>query len=124
MKHVFLVAIAGGMGSLSRWMMSELVQRVLGNNYSWGTTVVNILGCLLFGFVWSFFESRIDISPDVRTIVLTGFLGAFTTFSTFIFETTRFMNEAQWLLAGGNILLQTMGGLFLFFVGMNLGKLI
>ena len=67
--------------------LSGLVQRLAGERFPLGTMAVNLLGCLLFGFVWGYLEGRVGLSPQTRTIVLTGFMGAFTTFSTYAFET-------------------------------------
>jgi len=84
---LLLVALAGGLGTLSRYGLSGIVQRSSSGSFPWGTLVVNITGCLMFGVVWAIVENRFQISSDIRTIVLVGFMGAFTTFSTFVFET-------------------------------------
>ena len=86
--------------------------------------VVNISGCLLFGLLWSVMTGRLAISPEPRTIVLVGFMGAFTTFSSFIFETGQLGRDSEWLLALGNVAVQNITGLIAMFVGLALGRLI
>ncbi len=124
LKKIMLIAIAGGLGTLARYGLSGLVQRLDGSGFAWGTTVVNLAGCLLFGLFWSVAEERFLVSSEIRIIVLTGFMGAFTTFSTYVFETSQLMRDAEWLMAGSNIVLQTVGGLCCFFVGLFLGRVI
>lgn len=120
-KLVWL-ALAGAMGTLSRYGLGGLVQRILGESFPWGTLTVNALGCFLFGFVWTLAEDRLLISGETRFIVLTGFLGAFTTFSTFTFETGGLLRDSEWLLALGNILGQNVLGLTLLFLGLTVGR--
>jgi CrcB protein len=118
------LAGAGAVGTLARYGLSGLVQRLLPTEFPWGTLAVNALGCLLFGIVWSLAEERMLISGQTRIILLIGFMGAFTTFSTFAFETGQMLDDSEWLLAAANILLQNVLGIFLVLAGMALGKLI
>src|SRR5262245_56604702 len=90
-----LVALAGAVGTLARYGLATLVLRVCGEAFPWGTLVVNVLGCFLFGFVWVLGAEKFIIDPDMRTTLLTGFMGAFTTFSTFAFETGQQLREGQ-----------------------------
>ena len=122
MQKIFLLALAGGLGSLSRFGLSGLAHRVLGRSFPYGTAVVNVLGCFLFGLVWGALENRAGLSPQVRVIVLTGFMGAFTTFSTYIFETMAFLQHSQWLMAMLNLVGQNVIGLAFIFLGLSLGK--
>ncbi|MGC9327644.1 MAG: fluoride efflux transporter FluC, partial [Candidatus Hinthialibacter sp.] len=108
--------------SLARYGLAGLVQRLDGVGFAWGTPVVNLSGCFFFGLIWSLAEERIMISGETRAIVLTGFMGAFTTFSTYIFETGELLRDAQYGLAAWNIGFQTVGGLFLFFMGLAAGR--
>ncbi len=121
-QRMALIALAGALGTLARYGLSDIIQRVAGGNLPWGTIIVNIVGCFLFGMVWTLADERLVIGAETRLIVLGGFMGAFTTFSTFIFDTGGFVREAQWLLAGGNILLQTASGLAFLFIGLSAGR--
>jgi CrcB protein len=122
MEQWLLIAFSGAMGTLVRYSLSGLVQRVFGSAFPWGTVTVNILGSFLFGMIWSLTEARLALSPQTRTIVLTGFMGAFTTFSTFMFETSGLMRDSQWTLAAGNVILQVILGLVCVFAGLAIGQ--
>lgn len=123
-KWMFLLATAGALGTLSRYLLSGWTYRVLGERFPWGTLAVNLLGCLLFGFVWSAGVERRWFSPETRTVILTGFMGAFTTFSTFAFETHNQLTDAQWPSAGWNVAAQVVCGVFLVYLGMAAGRMI
>jgi len=118
------IALAGAVGTLARYGLSGLVQRFAPVGFPWGTFVVNICGCFLFGLVWTLAAERFLIGNDVRIVVLTGFMGAFTTFSTFMFESGQLMRDAEWLLALGNVAGQSVVGLVAVFAGLAVGRLI
>lgn len=122
MRQWLWICFAGALGALARYSLTGLVQRLLGSSFPWGTFVVNVLGSFLFGLIWSLAEGRLTLTPQTRTIVLTGFMGAFTTFSTFMFETGGLMRDAQWTLAFGNVALQVIVGLVCLFVGLAVGQ--
>jgi fluoride exporter len=117
-----LIALAGAVGTLARFWLQGFVQRLTGGGFPWGTFAVNVLGCFLFGVVWSMAEERLVISGETRLIILTGFMGAFTTFSTFAFETGEQLRESQWLYAAGNVGGQVVLGVLALFLGMALGR--
>lgn len=123
-EKLIWIGLAGAVGSLARYGLAGIVQSAVGKSFPWGTMSVNLLGCLLFGLVWGLaVESRVTISAEVRLILLVGFMGAFTTFSTFSFETARLLEDSQWLAALGNLTLQNVGGLVAMFAGLALGRL-
>lgn len=119
---LLLIAGAGACGTLARYGLSTLAGRYLGTGYPWGTTLVNLIGCFLFALVWSLVEAKQVIGPDARLVVLTGFMGAFTTFSTFIFESGALISGSQWGPALANILGQNILGLIALAAGLALGK--
>lgn len=121
MAEIIMLAIAGALGTVSRYVLGNAVHRISGDAV-WGTWAVNILGCFLFGVVAALAEKRLEISNAMRLIILTGFMGAFTTFSTFIYETGSFLNDARWLMATVNILIQTLIGLLSLFGGVLVGR--
>lgn len=124
MQKLLLIAVAGSLGALARYGLAGLVQRWTDSVFPWGTVSVNIVGCFLFGLLWVAMEERFSFSPDSRAIVLTGFLGAFTTFSTYMFETQQLLEDSQYFAALGNLGLQNAAGLAAVIVGLSLGKLI
>jgi len=124
LQKLLLIALAGSLGTLARYGLGGLVQTHYGKLFPWGTVVVNLLGCLLFGLVWSSLEERWPTSGQTRTIILVGFMGAFTTFSTFMFETEELLHGAQWLSAIGYFTIHNVGGLAALVGGLALGRLL
>jgi CrcB protein len=116
------LAAMGAVGTLCRYWLDGLVLRMIGQKFPWGILVVNALGCFLFGLIYPLAEERLVISGETRFIVLTGFLGAFTTFSTFTFQTTEFLRDSQWFSAGANIISQIVAGVICMTVGLALGS--
>ena len=123
MSKLSLLFVAGGLGALARFGLSSVIHRWYEGSFPLGTFVINILGCLLFGMIWSLAEDREIIKVEYRAIILTGFMGAFTTFSTYAFETTGLMLDSAWLMAIANVLGQTILGLIAVTVGMAAGRL-
>lgn len=121
-QKLLYLALAGGLGALSRYGLAGLVQRLAGGSFPLGTFAVNILGCFLFGLVWGVLEHR--LGPQFRVVVLTGFMGAFTTFSTYAFESATLMQHGQWGWALANLAGQNVLGLALLFAGLALGRAI
>ena len=124
MKRLLLLAATGAVGTLARYWLSGIVQRVAGAGFPWGTLAVNGLGCFLFGLVWALAEERFLISGQTRLILLVGFMGAFTTFSTYIFETHQMLAATEWLLGTANFVLENIAGLALVLPGMLAGRAI
>ena len=124
LQKLVLLAIAGGMGALARYGLAGFVQKTGGTTFPWGTVVVNLTGCFLAGLLWSLFENRWNVSGQTRTIVLVGFMGAFSTFSTFILETSTLLRSAQWLYAAANLTIQNGIGLLALFIGAALGRMV
>jgi CrcB protein len=122
-KILYLCA-GGAAGTLSRYYLSGVIQRLAGGSYPVGTFAVNMLGCLLFGAVWGYFENRLMAGSEVRLLALTGFMGAFTTFSTYMFETAELVKFGQMAMALLNVVGQSAIGLVLVLAGIALGRLI
>lgn len=122
LKELVWLAAAGAAGTICRYGGSGLVQRLFGEKFPWGTMAVNLFGCFLFGLVWMLAENRLIISGQTRFIILTGFMGAFTTFSSYAFETTGLIHDREWLLAAANLLGQNLLGLAFVFLGFAAGR--
>mgnify|MGYP006301934923 CR=1 FL=1 len=118
------LAIAGACGTLLRYGLAGVAQRATDSGFPFGTAVVNLAGCFLAGLFWSYAQDRVSISAEMRTMILIGFLGAFTTFSAFMLETSSLLRDAQWIWAVGNVLVQTVIGFALLFVGLAVGRLL
>jgi len=117
-----LLALAGAIGALARYGLSGVVQQACGERFAWGTLAVNAIGCFLFGLVWTLGEDRPVITGETRIILLAGFMGAFTTFSTFAFETSEYVHDSQWSLAAANVVGQNLLGLTCVLLGLAAGR--
>lgn len=120
--QLFLLALAGAAGTLTRYGLATWIQRWAGPAFPWGTLAVNLVGCLLFGLVVALSEGRALVGPQARLILLTGFMGALTTFSTFAFDTTQLAGHAGWMLALANVAAQNVLGLASLYAGLTLGQ--
>jgi CrcB protein len=117
------LAFAGALGTLARYGLAGFVHRVNGASFPWGTVGVNLTGCFVAGLLWALFESRWPVSGGTRTLVLVGFLGAFTTFSAFMLETGELVRSAEWMYAAANVAMQNGLGFVALFAGMALGRM-
>ena len=97
MNQVLAIAVGGAAGAVLRFWTSNLVHARLGQDFPYGTLVVNVLGSLLMGFLYILLLERLSLGPEWRAVLLIGLLGAFTTFSTFSIETLNLV-QAGFLL--------------------------
>jgi len=103
MFQILVIAGGGALGAVARFGLSNGVYRWLGRDFPWGTLVVNALGSFLMGLLFVLLLERSLFGPEVRAAVLVGFLGAFTTFSTFSIETLSLVEQGEPLRALLNI---------------------
>jgi CrcB protein len=116
-----LLAVFGALGTIARAEMTLVVQRLTGPAFPWGTVSVNLVGSLLFGLVWAASAGHAR-AADLRLAALTGFMGAFTTFSTLMFDTEQLAEASRWGAAAGNLALQNVAGLVCVGLGLALGR--
>ena len=122
MREVFYIMIAGGLGALGRYYLSGLAHRMFGYGFPYGTLMVNLVGSFLLGFIMQAGLSSDLIPRGMRVVLTLGFLGAFTTFSTFSYETLGFIDEGAWLMASANVLANVVPGIIAVFLGMLLSR--
>jgi fluoride exporter len=121
-KELCWLAVAGAAGALSRYGLSGFVQWIAGEKFPWGTLAVNVVGCFAFGIIWTLADDRLIISGQTRIIILTGFMGSFTTFSTFAFETGALLRDSEWRDAALNLLTNNVVGILGVLLGMAVGR--
>ncbi len=118
---LLLVMVGGGLGAASRYGIGLLTARLWGANFPWGTLIVNLAGCFLVGLLFALADRSRLLSPDLRLLLITGYLGALTTFSTFSLETVYAGRAGLVLQPLTNILIHNLGGLTLAYLGLRLG---
>jgi CrcB protein len=104
-SKLILIMAGGSVGALLRYLLAGFAQRLANGSFPLGTLVVNVVGCLLMGLAGAMFAGPHLIREEYRMALLVGFIGAFTTFSTFGAETFSLANAGQFRLAAVNILL-------------------
>ena len=123
MEKWLLVMLGGSLGAASRYGVSLLSARVFGPQVPYATMLVNLAGCFLIGLLFALADRSRLLTPDVRLLLITGYLGALTTFSTFSLETVSAGRAGLTLQALTNILINNLGGLSLTWLGLRLGGL-
>ncbi len=116
---LLFIALGGAAGALARYGLAGWVQDRAGFGFPAGTMVVNVLGCLLIGFAMRYLEA-VRLAPDVRALVTVGMLGAFTTFSTFSYETVALLEDGAWTRAAGYAAGSVVLGLAAVYAGVFL----
>ncbi len=117
------VTIGSALGGLARYGCSGLVARLIGESFPWGTLAVNVLGSLAIGLVATVTgpDGRIFVGSAARQFLMLGFLGGFTTFSSFSLQTLTLVQDGEWLWAGANVLLSVVACLAAVWAGHALG---
>jgi CrcB protein len=124
MRTILMIAAAGAFGALSRYGISAGVSRFMGAGFAYGTLCVNVIGCFLLGLVMHIAITTDTIPHHWRMAICTGFLGALTTFSTFSYETVRYLDDGSWGLAGANIAANLLLGGVATVGGIILGRVL
>lgn len=118
MRQVALVMVGGSLGALLRYLTGLLAARHLGSSYAWGTLIVNLLGCFLIGVCFELADRRAMLGPSARLLLVTGFLGAMTTFSTYALESVGYAREGSIGLMMANVVANNLGGGLMLLAGM------
>ena len=124
MEKIFSVAIGGAAGALARYGTVVLYQRFTTTTFPLAILTVNVLGSLLFGLIWSYAEDRDWVSENLRLLILTGFMGSFTTFSTFAFDEAMLIRSGSWAIFAANLIISNAAALAAVFIGFRIGKMI
>ncbi len=99
MQKYFLIAVGGALGSMARYWVGSMVANRMGTKFPYGTFVINITACVIIGFSLTLLARRADINPAWRFLVPVGFIGAYSTFSTYEWETLSTLRSGAFFLA-------------------------
>jgi len=118
----FAIACGGALGAVARFAMSHQVYQWFGREFAWGTLSVNVLGSFIMGLVAVLLVDKFDVSTEWRAFIMVGFLGAFTTFSTFSFETMQYIQVGELNKAVLNIAVSLITCLAGVWLGLIAGR--
>jgi CrcB protein len=113
-----MIAIGGAAGAIARYQLAAMVQARIPAGFPLGTFVVNVTGCLVMGVAATLLAERLVVHPNWRYLIPIGFIGAYTTFSTFEYETFRAITEGSWLIGIGNIVASVVAGYIALWIGV------
>jgi fluoride exporter len=122
MKQIILVGIGGGVGSILRYLVKVAAEKIYGNSFPLATFTANMLGCLLIGLLLGYFTKNQNIPSDWSLLLITGFCGGFTTFSTFSSENLNLIQSGNYFTAMAYILGSLILGVLAVFAGFGLVK--
>ena len=122
MLQILAIATGGAVGAVLRFSMSNGVYRILGRDFPYGTMTVNVLGSFIMGILFTLMVDRLAVSTELRSGILVGVLGAFTTFSSFSLETMALVEDGEPMKAILNIVLSVVLCLSATWLGLSLGR--
>lgn len=127
MGNWLLIGVAGATGALARHAISQWTAKWVSDpHFPWATFTINMVGCVFFGLCYAWIDFSETLSPEqqhrYRLVLLTGFAGAFTTYSTYAFQSAMLIEEGKWGFALINIGAHTLFGLLAIFVGTFIGR--
>ncbi len=124
MQKYLLIAVGGAVGSIARYWVGSTVANRMGTRFPYGTFVINITACVIIGFSLTFLAKRVDLSPAWRFLVPVGFIGAYSTFSTYEWETLSTLRAGAFFLAALYAVSSLILGLVAVWGGSVLAELI
>jgi fluoride exporter len=122
LNEILVISLGAILGANARWIISRYAARILGPVFPYGTLVINVSGSFVVGFFMIWATERVLLDPRWRLLVVVGFCGAFTTFSSFAFETMAYLEQGQWLLMSANFLSNNLLCLAAVLAGMALAR--
>jgi CrcB protein len=123
LQKYLLIAVGGALGSLARYWVGSSVANRMGTRFPYGTFVINITACLIIGFSLTWMGRRTEINPAWRFLIPIGFVGAYSTFSTFEWEAFTLLQTSAFLIAALYVSLSFLLGLIAVWVGVLLARL-
>jgi CrcB protein len=123
-SDILTISAGAIVGANARWIISRYVAKVISPVFPYGTLVINVSGSFIVGFFLIWTTERVLVDPRWRLLIVVGFCGAFTTFSSFAFETMAYFEQGQWLLMAANFLSNNVICLAAALAGMALARVI
>jgi CrcB protein len=117
-NSIFAVAVGGAIGSVLRYLFNIEVTKTLGSGFPWGILFVNVIGCFVMGVIAESFALRFNVSQEVRSFIMTGIMGGFTTFSAFALDTGVLIERDAFGLAGLYVAASVAGSILALFLGL------
>jgi CrcB protein len=117
-----MIAIGGALGAIARYQIAAAIQARVPLGFPYGTFIVNVSGCFIMGLVTALLTDLPIAHPNWRFLIPIGFIGAYTTFSTFEWETFRAVSEGAWPIAGANVIGSFLGGYLALWAGFILAR--
>jgi len=121
---VLFVGLGGFLGAIARYLVDVRVTTFAGAGFPWGTLAVNVIGSFAVGLLFALVVERAALSADLRAPLMIGFLGSFTTFSTFALESWRMIEDGFWIGGLANVAVSVIVGLIAVVGGVALGRAI
>ncbi len=122
MGKYFAVGVGGFVGSIARFWLAVYVGQRMGTRFPYGTFLINVSGSFLIGLVMTILTERTHLSPTYRYLIPIGFIGGYTTFSTFEYETLRAIQDGQFTIGLLNMVLSVLVGFLMVWTGAMVGK--
>ena len=122
MNGYIMVLLGGGVGSVLRFLISTVIMTRTGSRFPLGTVFINITGSFLIGLLMTLLTERLSPNPNLRLLLVTGFLGGYTTFSSFGWESAKMFEAGEWLRASTYVLASVILGLLLSAAGIRLAN--
>jgi fluoride exporter len=119
-----MIAIGGALGAIARYQIAAMIQARIPAGFPWGTFVVNISGCFVMGVATTVLTERTIAHPSWRYLIPIGFIGAYTTFSTFEAETYRAVVEGAWAIGAANIVGSVLVGYVALWLGVVIARML
>jgi CrcB protein len=118
--RIFLLLVFGALGTLARYALQGVVQARASSTFPSGTLFVNLMGCLLIGGIGEYALLHLSFPPEWRIGITVGFIGGFTTFSTYCWEIVRMLQDGQWRSGTFYALASLIGGVICVIFGMRI----
>ncbi len=122
MKHILLVGLGGGIGSIARYLCQRWAYAIYPHHFPWGTFAVNVIGCLLIGIFWGISFKSFESNESWKLFLMVGLCGGFTTFSAFTLEGIGLIREQRLALFFSYVAASVLLGLLATYIGMRITR--